>query len=293
MGTSSADTNESCVTFETLEKLSLCIWLPAVTENLGMGSRLFTSTQEDHVGAQSFSCVRLFATPWTVARQAPLSVGFSWARTLEWAAISSSRGSFRPRDQIHVSCMAGGFFTSEAAGKPLGTSINTPQAGDWSTDNLTAPCSSGDWIWACGSRFRGPSPITLIAIHTAPTLLTWLCEWRVLSLPTKHLSTHHRPRGEGGVGPRQKRTEGKRKENPSSSATWRAVTNEIKPLCLLEPVSLGRCDLAPNVTETIVTGKTRCGCVTRKARDKLKQKALSKVPLRTPTWEFPRADFFP
>ena len=25
----------------------------------------------------SLSCVRLFATPWTVARQAPLSVGFS------------------------------------------------------------------------------------------------------------------------------------------------------------------------------------------------------------------------
>ena len=56
---------------------------------------------------------------------------------------------------------------------------------------------------------------------------------------------------------------------------------------------LGRCDLAPNVTETVVTGKTRCGCVTTKARDKLKQKALSKVPLKTPTWEFPRADFFP
>ena len=24
-----------------------------------------------------FNCVRLFATPWTVARQAPLSMGFS------------------------------------------------------------------------------------------------------------------------------------------------------------------------------------------------------------------------
>ena len=27
--------------------------------------------------AQSLSCVRLFVTPWTVAHQAPLSVGFS------------------------------------------------------------------------------------------------------------------------------------------------------------------------------------------------------------------------
>ena len=28
--------------------------------------------------AQLLSCVRLFATPWTVARQAPLSMGLSW-----------------------------------------------------------------------------------------------------------------------------------------------------------------------------------------------------------------------
>ena len=32
---------ESGVTLETLEKLSACAWLPAVTENLGTGSRLF------------------------------------------------------------------------------------------------------------------------------------------------------------------------------------------------------------------------------------------------------------
>ena len=33
------------------------------------------------------------------------------ARILEWAAISSSRGSSQPRDQIWVSCTAGRFFT--------------------------------------------------------------------------------------------------------------------------------------------------------------------------------------
>ena len=31
----------------------------------------------------------LFATPWTVARQAPLSMGFPQARTLEWVASPS------------------------------------------------------------------------------------------------------------------------------------------------------------------------------------------------------------
>ena len=40
----------------------------------------------------------------------------SKARLLEWVAISSSKGSFWPRDQTHifcVSCTAGGFFTTE------------------------------------------------------------------------------------------------------------------------------------------------------------------------------------
>ena len=39
----------------------------------------------------AFSQVRLFATPWTVAHQAPLSVhGILQARILEWVAISFS-----------------------------------------------------------------------------------------------------------------------------------------------------------------------------------------------------------
>ena len=46
------------------------------------------------VGAQSFSCARLCATSWTVARQASLSMGFSKARILEWVAISYSGGIF-------------------------------------------------------------------------------------------------------------------------------------------------------------------------------------------------------
>ena len=40
--------------------------------------------------------------------------GILQARRLEWVAISSSRGSSQPRDQIQVSCSAGGFFTREA-----------------------------------------------------------------------------------------------------------------------------------------------------------------------------------
>ena len=61
--------------------------------------------------AQSLSCVRLFATSWTRAHQAPLSMGILQAKILEWVSIPSSRGSSQPRDQIWVFCIAGGFLT--------------------------------------------------------------------------------------------------------------------------------------------------------------------------------------
>ena len=53
--------------------------------------------------ALSHSSVRLFATPWTVARQAPVH-GILHGRILEWVAVPLSRGSSRPRDQTLVSC---------------------------------------------------------------------------------------------------------------------------------------------------------------------------------------------
>ena len=56
-----------------------------------------------------FICVRLFVTPWTVARQAPLSVGILQAKILEWVAMPFSRGSSQPRDWTLFSHIAGGF----------------------------------------------------------------------------------------------------------------------------------------------------------------------------------------
>ena len=37
--------------------------------------------------------------------------GILQARTLEWVAISSSKGSYSPRDQTQISCIAGRVFT--------------------------------------------------------------------------------------------------------------------------------------------------------------------------------------
>ena len=53
----------------------------------------------------SVNRVQLFATPWTVTRQAPLSMKFSQTRILEWVAVSFSRGSSQPRDPTCVSCV--------------------------------------------------------------------------------------------------------------------------------------------------------------------------------------------
>ena len=61
--------------------------------------------------AQSLSSVWLIVTPWTVALQAPLSMGSLQARILEWVVMPSSRGSSQPRDRTQVSYIAGGFFT--------------------------------------------------------------------------------------------------------------------------------------------------------------------------------------
>ena len=59
----------------------------------------------------TLSCVQLFATPWTVACQAPLSMGILQTRILESVVMPSSKGSSQPRDQTQVSLTAGGLFT--------------------------------------------------------------------------------------------------------------------------------------------------------------------------------------
>ena len=52
-----------------------------------------------HLCAWVLSRDRLFATLWTVAHQAPLSLGILQARILEWIAMPSSRGSSHPESE--------------------------------------------------------------------------------------------------------------------------------------------------------------------------------------------------
>ena len=67
-----------------------------------------------------FIRVLLLETPWTLARQAPLSMEISQARILEWVVMPSSRGSSGPRDRTWVSYVCvGGSFPVAPPGKPM------------------------------------------------------------------------------------------------------------------------------------------------------------------------------
>ena len=64
-----------------------------------------------------FSCVRLFATPWTVAQQAPVSMGFS--KQEYWSGLPFSTPGDLPEPGIETtslvsSASAGGFFVTSA-----------------------------------------------------------------------------------------------------------------------------------------------------------------------------------
>ena len=67
-----------------------------------------------------FSCVQLFATIWTVAHQAPLSMGFS--RQEYWSALPGPPSGDLPVTGIEPAslmspALAGGVFTASAAWK--------------------------------------------------------------------------------------------------------------------------------------------------------------------------------
>ena len=69
---------------------------------------------------EPLSDVWFLMTPWTVAHQAPLSIGIHQERTLVWVVMPSSRESSQPRDWTQVSHIVGRFFTVWATREPHG-----------------------------------------------------------------------------------------------------------------------------------------------------------------------------
>ena len=63
--------------------------------------------------------VQLFATPWTIARQTPLPVGFPWQEY--WSELPFPSPGDLPHPGIEPAspALAGGFFTTEPSGKPI------------------------------------------------------------------------------------------------------------------------------------------------------------------------------
>jgi len=65
------------------------------------------------------NCIQLFATPWTIACQAPLSTGFP--RQEHWSGLPFPSPGDLPNPGIELAslALAGGFFTTEPPGKHL------------------------------------------------------------------------------------------------------------------------------------------------------------------------------
>ena len=77
------------------------------------------------VKVKSLSCVRLFVTPWTVAQQAPPSMGFS--REEYWSGLPFPSPGDLPDPGIEprYPALQADALTSEPPGKPQTTIINT------------------------------------------------------------------------------------------------------------------------------------------------------------------------
>ena len=67
----------------------------------------------------SLSHVRLFVTPWTVAHQAPLSMGFLQTRILDWVSYPFSRNSSDPGIKPGSPALKVDSLPAELLGKPI------------------------------------------------------------------------------------------------------------------------------------------------------------------------------
>ena len=128
--------------------------------------------------AQSLSRVQLSVTPWTIAHQASLSTGILQARTLEWVAISCSRGSSRTGEGTCVSCIGRPIlYQLSHPGRPLVQGSDTPHIRKAWLQNL--PVSSRETCprEPSASTPRPPEPPTthpLSASVDSPLLLCCL-----------------------------------------------------------------------------------------------------------------------
>ena len=133
---------------------------------------------------QPLSHVWLFATPWTVSRQDPLSMGFP--RQLAWVAMPFSRGSSPPRDQTWVSphCRQILYHLSHPGSLQyiMGGSLYL-QMKKWfytSSTSCTTILSQSMHVLrsSISLRIRNGSRVTSLKSQ----LVSWKCFWKQLNL---------------------------------------------------------------------------------------------------------------
>ena len=128
--------------------------------------------------------VRFFVTPWTIARQAPLSMGILQTRILERVAISFSRGSSCPGDWTQDSCIASRFFTIWTTGEDF-QSLMGLDAFTRKVPMATFSSGGRSWVSSTGFQVGG----TLPAVGSLPgCLLPPLCGFALNSFRDRRLA---------------------------------------------------------------------------------------------------------
>ena len=144
-----------CIFSQLDSFLEFCI---VDTYGILVGTLGFGCPERAQAKVKSLSCVRLFAAPWTVACQAPLSVGFS--RQGSWSALLFPSPGDLPNPGIEIRSPAlwADALPSELPGtqrREPSIEPKAPPAG-WAPRPLCCPrCVS---VWRCGRGWLGSEP---------------------------------------------------------------------------------------------------------------------------------------
>ena len=125
------------------------------------------------VKVKSLSCVRLFATPWTIAYQAPQSMEFS--RQEYWSGLPFPSPGDLPDPGIEPGSptLWADALLSEPPGKPLSSSRNLQTewtSNVWNLDNWTLwnrfLCYPSQWQWLAVNQINyGTSQVNIPITH--------------------------------------------------------------------------------------------------------------------------------
>ena len=89
--------------------------------------------------------------------------GISYARIVEWVAVSFSRGSSQHRDQIWVSCIAGRFFTDSHWRSPLNIEPSGKSPPNINSSTIIHSWTEGkEHVCGCKTRFLILSTIDIL-----------------------------------------------------------------------------------------------------------------------------------